>query len=154
MTTYAELKAAAASLPSRIADATYAGDEKALQALEVERATMPAMLFAAELRELRAELEAEHEELAEAQEEERAARATSAELMEDVKAAQQRLLLHQRETGHVMNRTIAAKQRIREIKARIEELAAAQAGYAAAAAAPMVRNMIRSHVPGPSRWPQ
>ena len=56
MANFAELQRAAATLPARLLEATYAGDAAALQALEVERATLPAMLFAAELAELQEEL--------------------------------------------------------------------------------------------------
>lgn len=155
MTTYAELKAAAASLPARISEATYAGDGEALQALEVERATLPARMFATELAELQEELVEVRAEIAEAKEEERATRELSAELQADIAEAQRRFAIHQRQAGLMINRTAGAKQREREIRARIEELAAAQAGYAAAAAAPIQRNMTRPHhIPGPTTWPR
>lgn len=151
--TYAELQQAAATLPARITQATFDGDETALVRLEQERQTLPAKLFAAELVELRAQLGDERAELAEAKTAQLAAGATANDLREELQALQRRIEVHQRTVGQASNRVYSAKENIRRIEGRIEELAAAQAQFAAASAAPVQRNMVNRHVVGPVRWP-
>lgn len=153
MKTLAELKLDQETLPNRILAAAMDGDVQALGELERERASLPAALLHAELTELGAQLEDARSELVEATGAEREARAITAELQKAVKDAQRRLQLHQRTAGLAMNRTNAVKAEIRRLEGRISELAAEQAYFARAAAAAPVRNMMRSHIPGPARWP-
>lgn len=149
-----ELQRAAATLPARLLDATLIGDAAALAELEQERAALPALLFHAELAELREELEEQRAALAEAKAEQKAAGATAVELAQAVRDAMKRADMHQRTVGICTNRVEGAKQRIREVENRIAELAELQAGFAAAAAAPVQRNMLRHRIPGPApRWP-
>lgn len=153
MKTLAELRVDQETLPNRILAATVEGDMQALGELERERAGLPAALLHAEIVELGAQLEDARAELVEANGAEREARAITAELQKAVRDAQQRLQLHQRTAGFAMNRTNTVKAEIRRLEGRISELAADQAQFARVATAPTVRNMMRSHIPGPARWP-
>lgn len=154
MANFAELQRAAATLPTRLLEATLSGDAAALAKLEQERAGLPAQLFAAELQELREELVEQREALVTAKAEQREAGATAVELAQAVRDAMRRADLHQRTTSICTQRVEGAKQRIREVENRIEELAQLQASYAAQAGAPVQRNMLRHRIPGPAAWPQ
>ena len=153
MSTYAELKDAAATLPRRILDATYAGDETALTQLEAERATMPARLFAAELAQLRADLAEMQAELVATKPEADAARQAVKEAEQGMQLAR---IAHEkalRDSGHIVNHRDGLKAEILAKQARIAELAAQQAQFASAASAPVMRARNVNHIPGPARWP-
>lgn len=152
--TYSELQAAAASLPDRIMEATYAGDERALQQLEGERATIRARLLFAELAELQTELADERAELVEAKTAQLAAGAVANDLRAQLQDLQRRIEVHQRTVGIASNRVYSAKEDIRRIESRIAAIATEQAQFASAAAAPVQRNLVQRHIPGPVRWGQ
>ncbi len=151
MATYAELKRAAETLPNRITAAVMDGDAEALAVLEQERATLPAALLAAELRELQAQIIEARAELDAAVTEERETRATTDRMIAEVQAAQARYAQHQRAASAVLNRKFEAREDLRRIKNRLEQIAAEQSYLARAAAAPVTRNLVG--IPGPVRMP-
>lgn len=154
MATFAELQAQAASLPQRIATAVHLGDAAKLAELQQEQSTLPTQLLFAELCELQEQLVDEQEEMTAAKLATKAAGDTVNELRAAVRAAQAALLAAEREAGKAKNREYGATENLRRIRNRIDEISAAQAYQAQAAAAPVVRNMIgRNHIPGPAVWP-
>lgn len=151
MTTFAELQIQAQTLPNRITAAVMDGDAQALGALEQERATLPALLLAAELRELQATIaETETALLAsKATADDARAAALAAE-----RAAWDAQLAHQaamRKAGIIAQERGELRDQLRAAKLRMEQIAAEQAYIARAAAAPVQRSL--TNVPGPVRWP-
>lgn len=153
MSTFAELKQQAVTLPNRIAAAVVTGDTAALALLEQERATLPAALLAAELCDLAAtiaELEAEIRASKNVADDARAA-AVAAE--KAAWAAQQAHQVALRQAASVNNERYVLREQLRVAKLRVEEIAGEQAYLSRASAAPVQRNLVGRHIPGPVRWP-
>lgn len=126
--------------------AVYHGDAAKLVELQQEQSALPAQMLLAELLELQEQIADGQAELKEAKAATKAAGAIVIELRDAVRAAQAELLAAERESGKAKNREYAATDNLRRIQSRIDEISAAQAYAAQAAAAPVVRNMMRPRI--------
>lgn len=152
MTTYAELKRQADTLANRITAAVMDGDAQALALLEQERATLPALLLAAELRELQATIAETEAELAATKPALDDARAAALAAEKAAWEAQKAHTSALRQAGIVKQERDELREQLRQAKVRVEQIAGEQAYIARAAAAPVQRNLV-NHIPGPVRMP-